>query len=138
MKAELWLNRADHEISLAQELLNAGSFLWAISYAHRALEYALEGLIVMKTGVRPERGSRLGDLYTLAQIYIPETMTQGIMDLVKITPMVWQSDLSADQISHLTENRVKELIEVVKMTLSWIGKEWEESLGSDPASCTKE
>ena len=132
MKAEQWLKRADHELILSQELLNAGSFLWAVSYAHRALEYGLEGLIVMKTGVRPERGLLLGDLYSLAHEYIPGTMTSVITDFVKITPLVWQSDISADQISFLTDKRVKELTEGANNVFSWIIEEWKKDPGSDP------
>lgn len=44
MKSELFLNRADHELAVARDLLTKGSSVWAISYALRSAEYALEGL----------------------------------------------------------------------------------------------
>lgn len=134
MKAEQWLNRADHELVLAQELLNAGSFLWAASYAHRALEYTLEGLIVMKTGVRPERGSTLSDLHHATRQYIPDSLNQPINALSEITPLAWQSDISAEQIAFLTEKRVSVLIEAGKTVLSWAGDEWSKELASTPSS----
>lgn len=134
MKAEQWLNRADHELVLAQELLNAGSFLWAASYAHRALEYILEGLIVMKTGVRPERGSTLSELHHATRQYIPDTLDQPINALLDITPFAWQSDISAEQIVFLTEKRVHELIEGGKMVLSWAGEEWAKEQATAPSS----
>ncbi len=124
MKAEQWFNRADHELVLAQELLNAGSFLWAVSYAHRALEYTLEGLIVMKTGVRPERGTPLCDLHNAVRSYIPETLNKPITDLSDLTPLVWQSSLSAKDIAFLTEKRTQTLVDDAKSVLSWIGNEW--------------
>ncbi|HWQ64011.1 MAG TPA: HEPN domain-containing protein [Methanospirillum sp.] len=133
MKAELWLNRADHELVLAQELLTAGSFLWAASYAHRALEYTLEGLIVMKTGVRPERGSTLSELHHATRQYLPDTLNQPINALSEIAPFVWQSDISAEQIIFLTEKRVSELIEGGKTVLSWVGDEWAKELATDPS-----
>jgi hypothetical protein len=133
MKAEQWLNRADHELVLAQELLNAGSFLWAASYAHRALEYTLEGLIVMKTGVRPQRGSSLSDLHHATRQYIPDSLNQPINALSEVTPFVWQSDISAEQIVFLTEKRVNELIEGGKTVLSWAGKEWTKEQATAPS-----
>ena len=132
MKAELWLNRADHELTVAQELVDAGSLLWAASYTHRAVEYALEGFIIMKTGVRPERGSRLDDLQTVVHNDIPEDIDSLVSELVRITPMVWQSDISADQIVFLTEPRVRTLIEGAKKTVSWIGSEWERINAGEP------
>jgi len=130
MKAEQWLNRADNELALAQELLNAGSFLWAVSYAHRALEYTLEGLIVMKTGVRPERGSSVSDLHHACRPYIPEQINQPITDLSDISPLVWQSDIAADQIAFLTEKRARALIAGVKDVLTWVGGEWDKTNAS--------
>ncbi len=134
MKAELWLNRADHELALAQELLNAGSFLWAVSYAHRALEYTFEGLLVMKTGVRPERGTLLCDLHHAARSYLPDTIHQPVTDLSDLTTLVWQSDLSADQIKGLTESRARELITGAKKVLSWVGEEWEKDQSETPVT----
>ncbi len=125
MKAEQWFNRADHELAVAQELLNAGSLLWAVSYAHRALEYTLEGLIVWKTGERPERGTPLIDLHHAVRSYIPETLNQPISDLAEITPIAWQANLSAEAIAFITENRAKTLIEESNSVLSWVGSEWE-------------
>ena len=130
MKPELWLNRADHEIALAKELLEAGSLLWAVSYAHRSVEYALEGLIVLKTGERPERGLMLADLQAIAAPYLPDSMIPAINDLVSITPVVWKADIKADQIAFLTDRRTRKLIDEAKETLSWIGEEWERSVGS--------
>jgi HEPN domain-containing protein len=120
MKPELWLNRADHELSLAQELLDAGSLLWAVSYAHRSVEYALEGLIVMKTGVRPEKGSRMDDLHALSRIYLPDTINTAVADLVQVTPVVWQSDLANEK---LINTRAKSLVEGAKKTIKWFGDE---------------
>ncbi len=130
MKPELWLNRAAHELSLAQELVEAGSLLWAVSYAHRSVEYALEGLIVMKTGVRPEKGSRLADLQSASRNFLPEEVNTAISDLEKISPLVWQSDLKSEQIVQLTDRRARDRIADAKMILSWIGEEWEKSMGS--------
>jgi HEPN domain-containing protein len=127
MKPELWLNRADHELSLAQELLEAGSLLWAISYAYRSMEYALEGFIVMKTGIRPEKGSRIVDLQSASRNFLSDEANQAISGLVKITPLVWQSDLKPEQISFLTDRHARDLINGAKNTLSWIGEEWEKN-----------
>ena len=124
MKAEQWFNRADHELAVAQELLNAGSLLWAVSYAHRALEYTLEGLIVWKTGERPERGTPLCDLHHAVRSYIPETLNQPITDLADISQIAWQSNLSAEDITFLTENRAQTLLDESSSVLSWVGNEW--------------
>lgn len=123
MKPELWLNRADHELTLAQELLDAGSLLWAVSYAHRSVEYALEGLIVMKTGIRPEKGSRIDELQTVSRHYLPDKVNTAVSDLVQVSPMVWQSDLKSDKV--LTDSCARNLVEDAKTTLTWIGEEWE-------------
>ena len=131
MKPELWFNRADHELSLAKELLEAGTLLWAASYAHRSVEYALEGLIVMKTGERPERGSRLADLQASAKIFLPDAISSIVDDLVKISPLVWQSDLSADQVSSITDSRTRGFIAGADQILTWIGEEWENRIETD-------
>ncbi|MFH0968406.1 MAG: HEPN domain-containing protein [Methanobacteriota archaeon] len=144
MKPELWLNRADHELSLAQELMNAGSLLWAVSYAHRSVEYALEGLIVMKTGIRPEKGSRMADLQSASKSFLSDDVNAAISDLEKISPLVWQSDLKSEQIAQLTDRRAQDLITGAKLILSWIGEEWEKDVGSEdvpekgPASSIQE
>ncbi len=136
MKAEQWLNRADHELSLAQELVDAGSLLWAVSYAHRAVEYVLEGFIIMKTDTRPERGSRLGDLQSAVHEDIPEDIYPVITELEKLTPLVWQSDIPADQIVSLTEPRVRTLIDGAKKTLLWVGSEWEQKYAPEATAPT--
>jgi len=133
MKPELWLNRADHELSLAQELMEAGSLLWAVSYAHRSVEYALEGLIVMKTGIRPEKGSRMVDLQSASRGFLSDEVNSAISDLEKITPIVWQSDLKPEQMMSLTDRRARDLIADAKLILSWIGGEWEKNPGSEDA-----
>jgi len=135
MKPELFLNRADHELALAKELLGAGSLLWAASYAHRSVEYALEGLIVLKTGDRPERGSRLDDLQNLAGSYLPEAVMPAISDLTAITPYAWQADVREEDIRFLTEQHTRRIVDGAERTLTWIGQEWERSAekrGSDP------
>jgi HEPN domain-containing protein len=136
MKPELWLNRADHELVLAKELLGAGSLLWAVSYAHRSLEYALEGLIVLKTGERPERGSRLAELQTLSRSYLPDLVIPAIDDLVALTPIVWQSDVREESIRSLTENHSRKIIDGAGQVITWIGEEWERSNGSELQSGT--
>jgi HEPN domain-containing protein len=132
MKPELWLNRADHELSLAKELLGAGTFLWAASYAHRSVEYALEGLIVLKTGERPERGSRLEDLLTLSRSYLPDTISPAVEDLTSLTPLVWKSDIKDEQIAFLTEKKTRKYIEAAEQAINWIGEEWERCTKSEP------
>ena len=125
MKPELWLNRADHELKMAQELLGAGSLLWAVSYAHRSVEYALEGLIILKTDVRPEKGLHLADLQSAARGFLSEEVHQAISDLVKISPLVWQSELKSEQIVSITDRHAQTLVDEAKMVLSWVGEEWE-------------
>jgi HEPN domain-containing protein len=136
MKPELWLNRANHELSVAQELLEAGSLLWAVSYAHRSVEYALEGFIVLKTGIRPEKGLRMADLQSASKSYLSESVNKAVSDLVKITPLIWQSDLKSEQITFLTDRRAKDLIDDAKLTISWIGEEWVKNKGSDDIPLT--
>lgn len=131
MKPELWLNRADHELALAKELLGAGSLLWASSYAHRSAEYALEGLIVLKTGERPERGSRFGALSGLAALYLPEGIRPLVEDLNTMSPYAWQSEIRQEDIRFLTEKRAKSYIEGAQQVLTWIGKEWDRCTGSE-------
>lgn len=125
MKAEQWLNRADHELALARELVNAGSLLWAASYAHRAVEYVLEGYIVLKTGSRPERGSRLPDLQQMVQDDIPGEIAPAISELASFTPQAWQSDIPASMVAALTEPKVQSLIRSAEKSLDWVGGEWE-------------
>jgi HEPN domain-containing protein len=136
MKPELWLNRAEHELSVAQELLEAGSLLWAVSYAHRSVEYALEGIIVLRTGIRPERGLRMADLQSASKSFLPDSVYKSISDLVKITPLVWQSDLKSEHIVFLTDRRAKALIDGAKLIISWIREEWVKNKGSDNISLT--
>lgn len=125
MKAEQWLNRADHELALARELVNAGSLLWAASYAHRAVEYLLEGYIVLKTGSRPERGCRLPDLQQMVQHDLPGDIAPAIAELVSFTPQAWQSDIPASVLVSLTEPKVRSLITGAEKALDWVGTEWE-------------
>ena len=131
MKPELWLNRADHELALAKELLGAGSLLWAVSYAHRSLEYALEGLIVLKTGERPERGSRLAELQDLSRSDLPEVVIPAIDELVARAPVVWQSDVKEENIRFLSENQSRKIIDGAGQVVNWIGEEWERCTRSD-------
>ena len=131
MKPELWLNRASHDLSLAQELVEAGSLLWAVSYAHRSVEYALEGLIVMKTGIRPEKGSRMADLQSASGDLLSDPVYHAVSDLVKITPLVWQSDLKSEDLALLTDRRARDLTESANMVISYVGEEWK--LTQEPA-----
>jgi len=131
MKPELWLNRADHELNLAQELLDAGSLLWAVSYAHRSVEYALEGFIFMKTGIRPEKGSRIEDLQAISRDFLPDAVNSAISDLTLVSPVIWQADVKKEQIRFLTDARARTLVQGARETLSWIGEVWNGQNTSD-------
>ncbi|HWQ65546.1 MAG TPA: HEPN domain-containing protein [Methanospirillum sp.] len=109
MKPELWLNRADQELLRAQDLLTAGSLLWSVSYAHRAAEYALEGLIFLRTGVRPEKGARIADLRRALTDGLPGPVDKVVSELAELTPLVWQSDPNNPLITTLTEVRARDL-----------------------------
>jgi HEPN domain-containing protein len=137
MRAELWLNRADHDLSVSQDLLKNGSLIWAVSYALRSAEYALEGLIVLKTGERPEKGLSLAELYPLTRDYYPETVCSAVTDLMQVSSLAWKSDLTPQQVSAITPEQAEKLCSGAEFILSWIGEEWEASVQTEEAENSK-
>ena len=71
-----------------------------------------EGLILMKTGIRPEKGSRMDDLHAGSRSYLPDMINSAVSDLVQITPMVWQSDMTNEKM--ISNVRAQALVDGAK------------------------
>lgn len=73
---EQWTERAQYDLETARAMLQAGRYLYVVFCSQQAVEKALKGLIVLRTGETPPRLHNLARLARRAELEIDEAKTE--------------------------------------------------------------
>lgn len=115
-----WLAQVNYDLATAEQMLQAGRYIYVIFMRHMALEKALKALVTEETRKLPPRTHNLIDLAKRAHVVLAQAQQDFLGKLNNTSVVVrYPDDLSA-LVSQYPEAIAQDYLERTKELLLWI------------------
>lgn len=115
-----WLAQVNYDLATAEQMLQAGRYIYVIFMRHMALEKALKALVTEETRKLPPRTHNLIDLAQRAHVVLAQAQQDFLGKLNNTSVVVrYPDDLSA-LVSQYPEAIAQDYLERTKELLLWI------------------
>ena len=115
-----WLAQVDYGIATAEQMLQAGRYIYVIFMSHMALEKALKALVTEETQKLPPRTHNLIDLAQRAHVVLSQEQEDFLGKLNNTSVVVRYPDDLAAMVSQYPEAIAQDYLERTKELILWV------------------
>lgn len=117
---EQWTERAQYDLETARAMLQAGRYLYVVFCCQQAVEKALKGLIVLRTGETPPRLHNLPQLARKAGLQVDPERAELLRVLTNAYILSRYPEPPGGPGGSLTHAAAAELLSQTEDTSEWI------------------
>jgi HEPN domain-containing protein len=115
-----WLAQVDYDVATAEQMLQAGRYIYVIFMSHMALEKALKALVTEETQKLPPRTHNLIDLAQRARVVLSQEQQDFLGKITTTSVVVRYPDDLAALVSQYPEAIARDYFERAKELITWV------------------
>lgn len=119
-KPQEWLDQAEYDLETAEYMLEGERFFYAVFMCHLAIEKALKGLTVDKTGDEPPRTHNLVFLLDKAGIEPADTLLETIFVLNRVSVPTRYPESLKKLLADYDRKKTTDLVRNSQEVLRWL------------------